>query len=60
MDEQKSDINNLPAAKKIIIGGIVFVLGQISPLILIPVVVSFKSIIWMDNSTLRFAHVWIS
>ena len=41
MDQQKSDNINLPAAKnKIIIGSIVFILGQISPLILIPVVVS--------------------
>lgn len=41
MVDQKSDINNSPTAeKKIIIGSIVFVLGQISPLILIPVVLS--------------------
>lgn len=41
MVQQKSDINNLPAAKKkIIIGSIVFVLGQLSPLILIPIVIS--------------------
>jgi len=43
MDQQKSDNINLPAAKnKIIIGSIVFVLGQLSPLILIPVVVSLN------------------
>lgn len=41
MVEQKTDPNNLPTAKrKIIIGTVVFVLGQLSPLILIPVVVS--------------------
>ena len=43
MAEQKTDLNNLPTAKrKIIIGTVVFVLGQLSPLILIPVVVSLN------------------
>jgi len=41
MDISKSDTSPLPTAnRKIIIGGVVFILGQISPLILIPVVVS--------------------
>ena len=41
MANQKKEAPNLPAAeRKLIIGSIVFVLGQISPLILIPVVVS--------------------
>ena len=41
MDQQKKENGNLPAAeKKIIIGSIVFILGQLSPIILIPVVIS--------------------
>lgn len=41
MNKKQSNQTNLPTAKnKIIIGSVVFVLGQISPLILIPVVVS--------------------
>lgn len=41
MDQQKKENSNLPAAeKKILIGSIVFILGQLSPLILIPVVIS--------------------
>ena len=41
MDPEKKGNSSLPAAeKKIIIGSIVFILGQLSPLILIPIVVS--------------------
>ena len=41
MDMKKSEVSPSPTAKrKIIIGGIVLILGQISPLILIPVVVA--------------------
>lgn len=40
-DNSNSSGSNLPAAQnKIIIGSIVFILGQISPLILIPIVLS--------------------
>lgn len=41
MDQGKKRTSSLPAAeKKIVIGSIVFILGQLSPLILIPIVVS--------------------
>ncbi len=41
MDQEKKGTSSLPAAeKKIIIGSIVLILGQLSPLILIPIVVS--------------------
>ena len=41
MDQHKKGNSNLPAAeKKIIIGSIVFILGQLSPVILIPIVLS--------------------
>ena len=41
MVEQKKGAGSLPPAeKKIIIGSIVFILGQLSPIILIPVVIS--------------------
>lgn len=41
MNQQKSEETYLPSAKKkIVIGSIVFILGQISPLILIPFVLS--------------------
>jgi hypothetical protein len=41
MGQEKKGTSSLPAAeKKIIIGSIVFVLGQLSPIILIPIVVS--------------------
>jgi len=41
MDQQKKEPRSLPAAeKKILIGSIVFILGQLSPLILIPIVLS--------------------
>ncbi len=43
MDQQKNENANLPAAKKkIIIGSIVFIFGQVSPLILIPIVISLN------------------
>lgn len=43
MQQQNLEITNLPAAKKkIIIGTIVFVIGQISPLIFIPIVISLN------------------